>query len=190
MGSILELLGAQVGPKLAPRRLLPRHFCQKADFQKEQGKPMVFQCFCPLRWHLKRPKITPRRSQGGLKEVLFQCSKLSSILVPFGLHFGSLLGSLLGPKRVPKIDQIHIPDWWRLQEAPRRPQEAPREPQESPKRPQEGPKRALKRHQESPQEAPREPQEAPQGKIGPVLLRPCLASAYLTLSSFTLACLS
>ena len=71
---------------------------------------MLFQCFCSLRWHLERPKIATRRSQGGLKEVLFRRSKLSWILVSFGLDFGSLLGALLGPKRVPKIDQICIPD--------------------------------------------------------------------------------
>ena len=124
---------------------------------------MVFQGFCPLTWHRKRPKIAPRRPQDGLKEVLFRCSKLRSILVRFGLDFGCLLGGLLAPKRGPKIDQIHVPEQGRPQEAPRRPQEAPREPQETLKRPQEGSKRAPKRPQEAPKRAPRgtkRPQEA------------------------------
>ena len=42
LGSILELLGGQVGTKLAPRWLLRRDFCQKVDFQKNQGKPNGF----------------------------------------------------------------------------------------------------------------------------------------------------
>ena len=123
---------------------------------------MVFQCFCLLTWRRKRPKITPRRLQDGLKEVLFRCSKLRSILVRFGLDFGCLLGGLLAPKRGPKIDQIRVPEQGRPQEAPRRPQEAPRELPRGPKKPSEGlkrlqklaqeapegPKRALKRHQE------------------------------------------
>ena len=108
---------AQVGPSWL-QDALRRHFCQKADFSKKARKTNGFcvQCFCSLRWHLKRPKIATRRSQGGLKEVLFRCSKLQSILVRFRLHFGSLLGVLLGPKRVPKINQIRIPDWRRLQD--------------------------------------------------------------------------
>ena len=129
---------------------------------------MVFHGFCSLRRCRKRPKIGPRRPQDGLQEVLFRCSKLRSILVRFGLDFGCLLGSLLAPKKGPKIDQIRVPEQGRPQEAPRRPQEAPRElprgpnkPSESLKRPQklaqeapEGPKRALKRHQEPPPTGP------------------------------------
>ena len=129
---------------------------------------MVFHCFCPLAWRPKRPKIAPRRPQDSLKEVLFRCSKLRSILVRFGLHFGCLLGGLLAPKRGPKTDQIRVPEQGRPQEAPRRPQEAPRElprgpkkPSEGLKRPQkltqeapEGLKRALKRHQEPPPTGP------------------------------------
>ena len=106
LGVHFGALGGPSWPQVGSKTPLATPFLSKSRFSKKQGKPMVFQCFCPLRWHLKRPKITP---QGGLKEVLFRCSKLSSILVPFGLHFGSLLGALLGPKRVPKIDQICIP---------------------------------------------------------------------------------
>ena len=101
LGSILGAQMAPSWPKFAPRRLSERIFCQKANFQKNQGKPMVFEGFCSPRWHPKRPKIAPRHPQEGLEDVFFRCRKMCSILVRFELDFGSLLGALLAPKSDP-----------------------------------------------------------------------------------------
>ena len=40
----------------------------------------------------KRPKIAPKRFQGGLEEVFFAHRFLSAIFVHFGSDFGSLWG--------------------------------------------------------------------------------------------------
>ena len=41
----------------------------------------------------KRPKIAPKRFQGGLEEVFFAHRFLSAIFVHFGSDFGSLWGA-------------------------------------------------------------------------------------------------
>ena len=148
LGLHFGALGRPSWPKIALRR----------PFFK---KRMIFQILSATRGrvhsvtsrgHRKRPKSNSRRSQDGLKEVLFRCSIFSSILVRFGTHFGAILGPQDG----------HF--WGRFllffcmspQGRPKRRQEAPKGAPGGPKRLPRGPKSA----QKGPQEAPRGPKRS------------------------------
>ena len=108
------------------------------------------------RGHRKRPKIAPRRSQDGLKEVLFRCSILCSLLVRFWFDFGAVLAPQMGHfgggfslffrtslQGRPKIASRGAKRLEKAaRETPRESREAPRAPKKVPKRPQEAPRGA------------------------------------------------
>ena len=161
-----SLFGTQIGPKSTQDRSktgFKRLFFEKCDFSKNLGKRKEKHTFLTPKGDQKWPKIAPRRPQDGLKELLFRCQNLSSILVRFGVRFGRFWGAFWEPswrqnrsKNRPKIDLCP-------QTAPRPPQDRQRAPQERPKSTQEAPKRrprAAKRHPKGTKRHPKGTQKA------------------------------
>ena len=82
-------------PKLVPRSSSNRLNIEKVIFQKNErrrGREHDFEVQVGSRWHPRRPKIDPRRSQDRLGSVFWALDfllrfliVLRSILVPFGL---------------------------------------------------------------------------------------------------------
>ena len=100
----LVRLGLVLAPFLAPklvqnrlkivsRRFLRPYFFKNADFRADLRFPRFF--------HQNRPqdeaKIGLRSPQDGLKELLFRCQNLMSILISFGLRFGRSWGAFWEP---------------------------------------------------------------------------------------------
>ena len=112
----------------------------------------------------KMPKIAPRRPQEGLKKLLCSTSLWPSILIRFGLHFGSFWEPV-GPQNPPQIGPQNYQKSTCANMVPqdrfKRHQDRPKRPQDPPKRPQDRPKR-LPRPSQTASRGPNPPQEAPQ----------------------------
>ena len=149
LAPILALLGAQVGPSWVQNCSCHAIFIQNVIFQKKKKtrKTNGFSRFLPPQMAPKTPqdrsKTAPRRSSRGTFSLL----NISSILLRFGIDFGSLLAPILVAHKGSKIDQSTSLE-------PRRPQEGPRGLQEASKRPLRGAQEASKRVPRGSQEAP------------------------------------
>ena len=89
-----ELLGGQNRPKMGQvglKTALETIFFEKREFSRNTFKTNEKSTKMTPRSVPRRPKIIPRRLQGGLEEVLFSHRFLSSILVRFGSDFGAIL---------------------------------------------------------------------------------------------------
>ena len=103
-----SLLGGQNRPKMGQvglKTALETLFFEKREFSRKHLKTNEKSTFLTPRGDPKRPKIAPRRHQDGLKELLFRCQNLFSILIRFGLRLGRFGGRLLGAKLAPKSDK-------------------------------------------------------------------------------------
>ena len=187
LGVHFGALGGPSWPQVGSKTPLATPFLSKSRFSKKARKTNGFSMFLPLEMAPKtpqdHPKTPPRWSQRGTFSMFKIVIDFGALWAPFWVPLGGPFGSQKGTQ-----NRSNLHPW--LRAPPRSSKKAPRGPKRAPRGPQEGPRRP----QESPQEAPRWPARgtkraprSPQGKVGPVLLGPCLASAYLTLSWFTLA---
>ena len=141
---------------------------------------MVFQGFCPPRWHQKASKIGPRRPTMVFKRRFFDVENIDR----FGHVLGSTWGAFWEPFWLPKPptsfsslrprrEKRNVGNQKLVPRGSKRPPRAskrpprgskmtPRGPQEEPKRAPGGPKRATRR----PKRSLRGLQEAPSAKLG------------------------
>ena len=160
--AMLEHFGCQNRPKLGQTGLkiaLETIFFEKSECSRNHLKMKVFSTFLTPRSIPKRPKIVLRRPQDGLEEVFFSHRFLSSILVRFGVDFGSLWASFWEPKSVILGIIFLVVFCMSCQVRRRALQEHSKTSLRPPKIAPRGPKRALR----GPQEAPRGPKEDPRG---------------------------
>ena len=102
-GRSWSLLGGQNRPKMGQvglKTALETIFFEKRECSRNLIKTNGFSTFLTPRSIPKRPKIVLRRPQDGLEEVFFSHRFLSSILIRFGVDFGSLWASFWEPKSV------------------------------------------------------------------------------------------
>ena len=151
-GRSWSLLGGQNRPKMGQvglKTALETIFFEKSECSRNLIKTNGFSTFLTPRSIPKRPKIVLRRPQDGLEEVFFSHRFLSSILIRFGVDFGSLWASFWEPKSVIFGIVFLMIFACRSEIAPRAAKSCQERPKSSPRPPKSG-QRAPKRRPRAP----------------------------------------